>query len=81
MLFLETGVVYAGRSIDLMPMVHEVVPDLLKHELQLAVLLPDSRSSHEQSAEKKISSAVGNSEEGARWISSYNPVYEVMTHS
>ena len=31
-----------------MPMVQEVVPDLLKHELQLAILLPDSRTQQER---------------------------------
>ncbi|KAF8070271.1 acetoacetyl-CoA synthetase [Lyophyllum atratum] len=39
-LFTETEVFYAGRLVNLMPKVSEVIADLANHGLQLAVLLP-----------------------------------------
>lgn len=42
--FAETEVVYAGKTIDLMPKVTEVVRDLQSHGLQGVILLPSTKT-------------------------------------
>ena len=44
LVFAETEVVYAGKTIDLMPKVQQVVQDLQTHGLQRAILLPSAKS-------------------------------------
>ena len=42
--FAETEVVYAGKTIDLMPKITEVVRDLQSHGLQGVILLPSAKT-------------------------------------
>lgn len=42
--FAETEVVYAGKTIDLMSKVTEVVRDLQSHGLQGVILLPSTKT-------------------------------------
>lgn len=44
LVFAETEVVYAGKTIDLMPKASEVVLDLQTHGLQRAILLPSAKT-------------------------------------
>jgi len=44
---VETEVVYAGKTIDLIPKVLQVVKDLTAHGLEHAILLPSSKSGKE----------------------------------
>ncbi|PSR79238.1 hypothetical protein PHLCEN_2v7096 [Hermanssonia centrifuga] len=43
-IFSETEVIYAGKTIDLMPKVSEVVQDLDSHGLQRVILLPSTKT-------------------------------------
>ena len=43
-IFAETEVQYAGRAVDLIPKVRDVVQDLSKQSLQKAILLPSAVS-------------------------------------
>lgn len=45
--FVETEIVYGGKTIDLMPKVTQIVEDLKAHGLQRAILLPSTKSGQE----------------------------------
>ena len=48
-IFAETEVVYAAKTIDLVPKVQIVVKDLQSHGLQRVVLLPSAKTGQEAS--------------------------------
>lgn len=47
LVFAETEVVYAGKTIDLMPKITEVILDLQSHALGGAILFPSAKSGRE----------------------------------
>jgi len=52
-LFAETEVVFAGKTIDLIPKVSQIAKDLITHGLERIILLPSSKSGKEV-AESKV---------------------------
>ncbi|KAF7793992.1 hypothetical protein EIP86_005118 [Pleurotus ostreatoroseus] len=55
--FAETEIVYAGKTIDLMPKVTQVLEDLQNHGLQRAILLPSTKSGREATIPSRLRNA------------------------
>lgn len=54
MIFAETEIVYAAKTVDLVPKVTQVALDLQAHGLQRVILLPSAKTGREASVPQNI---------------------------